>query len=329
MDASNARSAAITSLNRSTSIRQLTRQPSEREAALARLEGTTSPQNAIQNDNSLLRKPSATGAPRLSALQRRHLEKQRQQEQTESEDHPQPDSPDFSIFTPSVVGGTSQVEQATRQEARSNLMRKLSQRDGNSSAASSPVLTQQPISDARSLGRQTLKSQDDSQEVIAASPTISEMTASDFKPYRYTMERDRDSAYARFNDEDQFEYAELLRSGSVRSVASTIASGRRPSADAGRRPSADAGAHNVPVSYKTHNLHTLRDSETLPEKTPKTRSHTITPEHTPKSKFELPDPSYQFPSPIKSTSHEQSQALARSKVCRTVFALNVLSLTRN
>lgn len=130
------------------------------------------------------------------------------------------ESPSFSIFTPSVLGPIAPTnknnytipppvpespetamsppatpsESGQRHEARSNLIRKLSQRDrsGNGSIKRNP----------------SARRQDPSSE----EPSPTETVASEFRPYRHTMERDRDSILAKFNHEDSFEYEQLLQS---------------------------------------------------------------------------------------------------------------------
>lgn len=179
--------------------------------------------------------------PRLSAIQRRHLEQQQRalespsnagltDPEEEGEENYDQDSPSFSIFTPSVLGPLPQghhhhhqgeglptapafspVEESPvtpselqsprpqpaadeRQEVRSNLIRKLSQRDKSGGSM------------RKGSGRRAAPATPASG---AASPT--ETVASEFKPYRYTMERDRDSVMAKLNQEDSFEYERLLQ----------------------------------------------------------------------------------------------------------------------
>lgn len=193
--------------------------------------------------------------PRLSAIQRRHLEQQQQQQQqhhhqqgyqfepaaleppAEMDDADVPEdpqeSPSFSIFTPSLVGGpaptssssepahhapvpplptTHEVEEepptqagstGDRHQARSNLMRKLSQRDNNNPSRNNSTRSNAARYPAAAPSRRD--------RAPPEQPSPTETVTSDFRPYRYTMERDRDSVMAKLNHEDSFEYDQLLK----------------------------------------------------------------------------------------------------------------------
>ena len=218
-----------------------------RNDALTRLEGSSTPEprSASREGSPFLQGPP----PRLSMLQRRHLEQMQQKQQAEADELE--GSPTFSVFTPSVIAPAQPVlppaasPNADRQAAGSFLIRKLSKRDASSVNTSSPSTPVQrtltkPIYDINNY-----QTANDAVEVIdtepdsAATPTYatahqpesssvtptststdtspsqyrfsSTTAASEFRPYRHTMERDRDSAYAKLLVEDQFEYETLLQ----------------------------------------------------------------------------------------------------------------------
>jgi hypothetical protein len=184
-----------------------------------------------------------------------------------------PDSPSFSVFTPSVVN----VE---RQEARSNLIRKLSKRDNNSPTAPSPVPPE--VTSGRLAGNFKFgggaaapapavkrpaprQDSDDELEQLSTAPgsvrsSVVTNAPSEFRAYRHTYERDRDSAYAKLMQEDHFEYEGLL-------------------------------ARKASIKAQKEREQQLKGS---PKSIASSRATPVIPEH---DSYISPDPTYQFPTP--------------------------------
>jgi hypothetical protein len=269
-----------------------------RELAMARLEGGSSPSNGPSSLAATSFVPE--GAPlRLSALQRRHLAQQAPQDDNDDAGS-DVGSEAFSVFTPSVVA----VANPNRQEARSNLIRKLSKRDGP------PTPTLEPAAPARQMQSgfkfggtfrpppPPAREEEDQLEVMAPPSVRSSVVTnapSEFRAYRHTYERDRDSAYAKLMQEDHFEYEGLLA----------------------RKASIKAQKEKE------------ERSKASPKSAASARSTPSIPEY---KSFAPPDPAYQFPSPPSTADTNQDpswpskfQALSVRAFALSLDTLQLLS----